>query len=321
MWLPDLPPFRSGGVDLVTLGENSLDVVGHCHAADPGLTKHTLAAFALQVGGQTATAAAAAARLGVSTRYVGAFGTDDWGVRVRDALVARGIDVRAVIRQGVSSRVAIVLVDGAGERVVYEHRQAALELGDDDIPAPWIEDARCLLVDGTSPRAARAAARMARRAGIPTLVDVDRLSDDTNRLLAEIDVIIVPEPFVAAWSGAADLGAGLHDLARAFPRAVAVVATRGAIGSLALIDGVRLVTPGYPVDALDTTGAGDAFRGGFAAAWIQLAARGRVSAADVLARANATAALNCRAAGAQGALPTLGEVEQLVTGTPRERSN
>ena len=90
---------------------------------------------------------------------------------------------------------------------------------------------------------------------------------------------------------------------------------------MALVGGGLLVTPGYPVAALDTTGAGDAFRGGFAAAWVQSAGQGRVSAAAVLARANATAALNCRGAGAQGSLPTMAEVEQLVTGTPRARSN
>lgn len=321
MWLTDLPPSRPGGVDLVTIGENSLDVVGHCQAADPGLTKHTLSSFALHVGGQTATAAAAAARLGVAARYIGAFGADDWGTRVRDTLAARGVDVRAVIRNGASSRVAIVLVDGAGERVVYEHRSPELELGPDEVPAAWIEDARCLLVDGTSPAAALAAARIARRAGIPSLVDVDRRSDATDRLFAEIDVIVVPEPFVRAWTGSRDLEAGLEDLGRAFPRAHALVATRGAAGSVALVDGIRLVTPGYPVAVLDTTGAGDAFRGGFAAAWVRLSARGRVPAADVLARANATAALSCRGAGAQGGLPTAAEVEQLVTGTPRARSN
>jgi sugar/nucleoside kinase (ribokinase family) len=69
-------------------------------------------------------------------------------------------------------------------------------------------------------------------------------------------------------------------------------------------------TPAFPVPVVDTTGAGDAFRAGLAAAWV----RGGEAAtlARALAVANATAALNCRAEGAQQGLPSWEEVSALV---------
>ena len=76
-------------------------------------------------------------------------------------------------------------------------------------------------------------------------------------------------------------------------------------------EGCEIRTRAYRVDVVDTTGAGDAFRGGLAAAWVRLDAAAPLE--DILRYANATAALNCRAVGAQTALPTWAEVEGLVT--------
>ena len=91
------------------------------------------------------------------------------------------------------------------------------------------------------------------------------------------------------------------------------IATLGERGALAF-DGERSIEcPAYPVDALDTTGAGDAFRGGFI--WALLRGYGAESAVRT---ANAVAAMNCRVLGAQGGLPDRGELEAfLADATPR----
>lgn len=306
-------------VDIVTFGENSLDFVGRYQTSRPGKTKRALDSFDLHVGGQTATAAAACARLGLRTRYVGSFGTDEWGGRVRRALGGLGVDVRAIERPGVQSRVAVVLVDQTGERTVLEYRHPGLELEPANLSLETLVAGRVLLVDGTSPRAALAAAQYARRMAVPTLVDVDTVTPEICALLQAIDIIIVPEPFVGEWSGRSDLGAGLRAMAAEFSSASAIIATRGPAGSIALAGETEVHTPGYAVAVVDTTGAGDAFRGGFAAAWVRSAGRGPI--ADLLRFANATAALNCRAVGAQTSLPDLDDVNRLVTGAARDRSN
>ena len=88
-----------------------------------------------------------------------------------------------------------------------------------------------------------------------------------------------------------------------------VCVTLGAEGSLARCGGREIHTPAFAVDCVDSTGAGDAFRGGFAAGCLR-SPDGDIE--DVLAYANAVAALNCRALGARGGLPTADDVEALL---------
>jgi sugar/nucleoside kinase (ribokinase family) len=296
-------------VDLVTLGENSLDFVAVAGADRAVGGKQRLRAFDVFPGGQTATAAVAGVRLGLRARYVGAFGSDEWGRRSRSALDEAGVEVVAVEHRDAPSRVAVVVVDADGDRHVLEHRDARLCI--DPIPAGAIESARTLIVDATDVAAAQAAARRARAAGVSAIVDVDRVDDDVHALLDLIDVIVVPASFLDAATGVSAPGAALERLAASQPSASAVVVTLGEEGSLARAQGREVRTPAYRVGVVDTTGAGDAFRGGLAAAWIRLGPGAPID--DVLRYANATAALNCRAVGAQTALPTWAEVEELVT--------
>jgi sugar/nucleoside kinase (ribokinase family) len=86
------------------------------------------------------------------------------------------------------------------------------------------------------------------------------------------------------------------------------VTLRGS-GSLTGCSGREIRTPPFKVDCIDSTGAGDVFRDAFAAGCLAMP-RGDLE--EVLRFANAAAALNCRALGSRGALPTAGEVERLV---------
>ena len=98
-------------------------------------------------------------------------------------------------------------------------------------------------------------------------------------------------------------------MAREF-EAPLVCVTLGQEGSLARVAGREIRTPAFAVDCVDSTGAGDAFRGGFAAG--VPAVRRTRDIEDVLRYANAVAALNCRALGARGGLPTADEVNRLL---------
>jgi sulfofructose kinase len=309
----------AAATDLVAFGENSLDFVAELPAGEPPAGKRQLRSFRVRPGGQMATAAIGAARLGLRVHYVGAFGDDDWGARVRATLVAEGVRVEAIVRRGVPTRAAIVLVSADGERDVLESRHPDLRIELNELPIAVLVNARVLLIDHTHGPASVEAARAARQAGVPTVVDIDQVGADVDHLLDQIDVIICPEPFVRAWSGFQNVEAGHAALARRFSRAAVVVVTCGPAGSVALAGGRRLVSHGFRVVPVDTTGAGDAFRAGFIAAWVRAGDGGDLEA--MLERANATAALNCRAAGAQAGLPSLAEVEALLNEAQRVRSN
>lgn len=313
-----LRPARPTDIDVVALGENSLDFVARLGSANgmplPGMAlngKTALTGFSLQPGGQMATAALGCARLGLRARYIGAFGDDEWASRIRQPLERVGVDVVGIVRHGASSRIAVVLVDETGDRRVLEHRDTSMSIETADITPNVIADARVLLIDATHPLAARHAVRWAREAGTLTIVDVDRPSDITDSLIGEVDVVVVPEPFVAEATGERSLHHGLEQLARRCAYAALVVATCGEKGSVAY-DGDRFVTtPASRVSVVDTTGAGDAFRAGLAAALVRLGAEASVD--DLLQFANATAALNCRAIGAQAGLPSFDEVRAQIS--------
>jgi sugar/nucleoside kinase (ribokinase family) len=258
-------------------------------------------------------------------RYIGVFGGDVWAARVREALARESVDVLAIEVPEATNRLAVVMVDPSGDRVVYEYRDVRLYCRDRAPVIAAVRQARIALVDATDLDASIAIARAARAAGVLTIVDVDRVEAATADLLAAIDVLVAPEEFVAAFTGTAHLGAGLRAMADEYG-STAAIATRGEGGSLAWAGGREVATPGYQVPIVDTTGAGDAFRAGLCCAWLRQAASAKAAGGSldfdhILHWANATAALSCRALGAQSGLPHAEEVAALVTRGPEGRSN
>jgi sulfofructose kinase len=298
-------------------GLNSIDLVTVVAEFPAPNTKQRLQRFARLPGGQIATAMTACARLGWRASYIGSFGDDDMGALSRHSLTSEGVDISASRTiPGASNQFAVVLVDArSGERTVLWDRHPALSIEPAHVPKAAVTSGRLLIVDCHQTAASAQAARYARQAGIPTIVDVEKVRPGIGDLLQNIDVIIAAEEFPSALTGYDNTGRALGILARAFGATLACV-TLGAHGSLAWCNGREIRTPPFSVDCVDSTGAGDAFRGAFAAGCL-LMPDGDVE--DVLSYANAVAALNCRALGARGGLPTPEEVEQLMQTCPELR--
>jgi sugar/nucleoside kinase (ribokinase family) len=163
-------------------------------------------------------------------------------------------------------------------------------------------------VDCHETEAALTAARYARHAGIPTVIDVERVRPQVPELLRLIDVILAAESFPAELTGYAEQGRALAAIAREYGSALVAV-TLGERGSLAWCAGQEIRTPAFPVECVDTTGAGDAFHGGFVAGWLR---QPNADIEDLLVYANAVAALNCRGLGARGGMPTPEDVDRLI---------
>jgi sulfofructose kinase len=292
------------------LGLNSIDLLAVVAEYPESNTKQRLQRFARLPGGQIATALTVCARLGWKTLYVGSFGDDPFGTLSRDSLTAEGVDVsgsRTV--PGATNQFAIVLVDArSGERTVLWDRHPGLSIDPATVTRESATSGRMLIVDCHETRAATQAARYAREAGLPTVVDVERVRPGIKELLQNIDAIIAAEAFPSELTGYEETGRALEAMAREFGSPIVCV-TLGSEGSLTLTGGREVRTPAFQVDCVDSTGAGDAFRGGFAAGCLR-APDGEIE--DVLRYANAVAALNCRALGARGGLPTTDEVEQLL---------
>ena len=305
-------PAGSKPFDVAGFGLNSIDLVAVVAEYPVSNTKQRLQRFARLPGGQMATAMATCATLGWRARYVGSFGDDDLGALSRESLTAQGVDISAGRTvAGATNQFAVILVDArSGERTVLWDRHPALTMEPGDVPQDAVTSGRLLIVDCHQTAASARAARYAREAGIPTIIDVEKVRPGIADLLQHIDAIIAAEEFPAAFTGHEDPGRALEVMGRDSGASVVCV-TLGARGSLAWCNGREIRTPPFQVDCLDSTGAGDVFRGAFAAGCLAMP-DGDIE--DVLRFANAAAALNCRALGSRGALPTAGEVEQLLTG-------
>ena len=305
-----LAPRTARSFDVVGLGQNSVDLVVLTAEYPAANTAQHVLRFARLPGGQIATALAACARLGWAARYVGRFGGDDLGTLARESLVREGVDVTASQTVAdAANRFAVVLVDArTGDRTVLWDRDPKLSMEPGEVPRDVVTSGRLLIVDAQESGASTQAARCAREAGIPTVLDVDQVAPGVEQLLEQIDVVIAAEGFPSALTGYDDPGRALEAMARQC-RASIVCVTLGVEGSLARCGGREIRTPARAIDCVDSTGAGDAFRGGFVAGCLR-APGGDLE--DALNYATAVAALNCRAIGAQSGLPTPDEVEQLL---------
>ena len=309
-----LPGRNSRPFDFVAVGEGGVDVISLVDRL-PALDQKT-SASTLHVlpGGQAATAAVGVARLGWRSRWIGTTGDDDWGRQLRHALQHDGVDVAAPCRSVAATRSAVVFVENAsGRRAIVESRDSTLDSRADEISNELLCTGRIVLVDGTDMQLSLRAAKAARRAGLRTMVDLDRHHPSAMQLLAEIDIVILPVELVQDLSATSGPGEGVRSLAASLPQAALVVATLGEEGAVAWCRGEEVRVPAAAARVRDTTGAGDAFRAGFAARWLETADSG-ADVSDLLEYAALVAGLSCRKLGAQAGLPTAAEVAQARSG-------
>ena len=295
-------------VDVVGVGANSLDFVYQLPAyplPDSPTAKLRIRRHLLSPGGQVATALCTCASLGLRTRYVGTVGDDANGARLLEALTGRGVDTSGAIARHAANPYAVILLDDRGERVVLWDRDPALRLAPGDVPDAAFAGARVVHVDDVDVEASIDVATRASAAGARVTSDIEQVTPRTRALIDAVSVAIFDEHVTSALVPGASLDDALRSL-RTRPDQWLCV-TQGRRGAT-LLAGDRLYTAGaYTVPVVDTTGAGDVFRGGF----IHALLRGDAPDA-VLRAANAAAAVSCTRLGAIGGVPTLDEVEALI---------
>jgi len=298
------------------VGANSVDYVYRlpdAPRADSPTAKLRITSHSVSCGGQMATALSACAALGLRSAYVGAIGTDDNGRLLQQALAGRGIDLSHLVTRSGTNQFAVITVDErTGERIVLWDRDERLLLQPAEIPAALIADARLLHVDDVDEEAAIRAAKLAREAGVPATSDLDRVTNRTAELVASVSIPIFAEHVLPAITGEHDYERALRKLRRTHAGILCV--TLGPRGSMMLTGDDLCIEPGFPIVAVDTTGAGDVFRAGFIHALL-----GGASPSGILRFANAAAAVSCTKAGALNGVPGMDEVTSFMAATPALR--
>lgn len=206
---------------------------------------------------------------------------------------------------------ATILVDDAGENAIVVVPGANALVDAAAVPDAALKPGALLLLQNEVPCAANAmlAARAA-RAGVRTLLNAAPARPLPHELLGMIDTLVINEGEAAALAAAFGWPARAEAFAAAAATAIAslgVVVTLGAAGAVSVRAGaaIRVDAPRVPV--VDTTGAGDAFVGAFAAALAAGADHG-----EALRSAVAAGSLACTARGAQPALPMRAAIDALL---------
>lgn len=296
--------------DAVGFGLNAVDhlvVVPEYPAFDSKirLVQHMQAA-----GGQTATAMVTLSRLGLKTAYAGRFGSDREGRFGLATLKDEGVDTEfAEVVEGARNQIAFIIIDErSGERTIIWDRDERLAYRRAEAPVALASRGRVLHLDACDPPACAETARAARSAGTLVSADIDNIYEGLPELLPLIDILISSTEFPARLTGISDERAALLEIKARYGSSI-VGMTRGTSGALILCEGQFIEACAYAVPECcrDTTGAGDAFHGGF----IYGLLRGLDVEATMQA-ANATAALKCRNLGARTALPTRAELNEFL---------
>lgn len=295
--------------DVVGVGANSVDYVYQLPAypeRDGPNAKMRISSHSLSCGGQVATALCTCTAMGLKTKYIGATGTDDNGRRLRDELARRDVDMTDAVIRDVTNQFAVIMVDEqAGERIVLWDRHEGLTLRPRELPPEILTAARVVHVDDVDQDAAIRAALIARAAGVVVTSDIDRITPRTEELVAAVTMPMFAEHVPKALTGEVDFERALRKLRRLNAgRMCVTLGPRGAI----MLDGDRLYQePAFVIDAVDTTGAGDVFRGALIVAML----RGD-GAQEMLRFANAAAGVSCTRLGAINGVPTREEATRLM---------
>jgi sugar/nucleoside kinase (ribokinase family) len=266
------------GRALLVIGDVATDIVALLDAP-PAPHTDTAARISVRAGGSAANTAAWAAHAGAAVRLLSRVGADsaDWH---RGELAAVGVEPHLVVDPDRPTAVVIALVDAKAERSFLTDSGAAVHLGPDDWDPALLDGVARLHLSGyllfSAPgrRLAARAIAAARAAGVPVSVDpastgfIERLG--VPAFLAALDGVELLLPNLAEarlLTGATDPRACAERLSAAFGTAVVKLGPGGAIAAhggtvLARADGV-------PTAAVDSTGAGDAFSGGFLAACLR----------------------------------------------------
>jgi sulfofructose kinase len=299
--------------DIVGVGLNATDTLIFVdrYPASPG--KARILREVVSLGGQVASALTVCARFGFRARYVGCVGDDERGRVQLSSLSCLGIDVSDVkIRSGCSSQCAYIVVDvSTAERTIIWNRDDRLAIAPEDVNEAQIGGARLLHIDGHDTAAVARASAIARALGIPVSADVDTIYPGLETVLPNVDYLISGSGFPAAWTREPDPFRALERLGNEYGCRVAA-STLGEYGALARVEGRFCYIPGFQVDAVDSTGAGDVFHGAFCYAVLD-----GMKMADALEFACAAAALNCTAPGTRGGIRELGEIRAFMRNASR----
>ena len=265
-------------------------------------------------GGKGANQAVAAARMGGRTSMVGRVGDDIFASQALRALVDSGVNVETVgITQGESTGIAVISIDDMAQNQIIQVLGANNTCGEEEAAhvLTLLEHASTLLLQlEVSVDLSLRCARAARERGVRVILDPSPVRPLPEAFYSCCDIITPNETDAQALVGkpVTDLASAADAARILLERGVGVaIITLGPQGTFwATSEGSEYV-PAFPVNGIDSVGAGDAFNGALAVALSEGLELGRA-----VKVASAAGALSVTRSGAQDSMPTCAEVEELL---------
>ena len=296
---------------IVVVGSSNTDMVVKTKRI-PGVGETVTGGnFVMAAGGKGANQAVAAARLGAEVTFVAKVGQDMFGDRAIEAYRAEGIITDCIFRDSQNATgVALILVDDRGENLISVASGAnhALTVEEVDGTAQRIRAADVVMLQLEIPLdVVQRVAELAADAGVPVILDPAPAPDGPlpSSLLRRVTYLTPNESESRKLTGLAveDESTARRAAQKLLQQGIRnVVVTLGSKGALVAGD-ETLFVPAHPVEALDSTAAGDAFNGGLAAALAQ-----GETIAEAVRQGSLVAAVSVTRMGAQPSLPTREEI-------------
>lgn len=302
---------------VVVVGSANTDMIVHCdYIPTPGETVLG-GEFVSAAGGKGANQAVAAARLGAEVTFIARLGTDMFGDRAIENYKTEGINTDAIVRDSnAPSGVALIMVDSQAQNIIAVAPGANSRLSSSNVESAeaLIAKADVMLLQLEIPlETVTVAARIARRQGVRVILNPAPATELSSDLLGFVDVLTPNNGEAYRLIGLApDDPTPRDEVAQTLRErgTQVVVMTLGEEGALIAGPGGTVTVPGFDVNPVDTTGAGDGFNAGLAVAL----ARDPDDLQGAVRYANAVGALTTTQVGAQPSLPRQSAVEALLTG-------
>lgn len=302
-------------LDVVAVGELNPDLILDGLPGPPVLGREILASRStFTLGSSTALCAANLAALGLKVGIVGKVGDDPFGDFVIRALGERRIDTSRVIRDGAVRTGVTVSLAYPEDRAMVTYPGAMAHLLAEEVDLDYLASARHLhlsslfLQRAIQPGCA-GLFRAVKERGLTISLDPgwdpeEKWDAGIGGLFPSLDVLFLNQAEVSAMTGEAEWREAAASLASRVPT---LVVKRGRSGAVAFRQGTTWEHPGFAVEAVDPTGAGDAFDAGFLFGWLA-----GWPAPACLLWGNACGALTVGSPGGSGAFASSAEVEAFI---------
>ena len=323
--------------DVICLGEALIDFI----PLEKGVSLMEVSGFRKAPGGAPANVAAGLSKLGNPSAFLGKVGDDPFGRFLEKTFAANGVDTGHMLFDP-TARTGLAFVsltaEGVPEFMFYRNPSADMLLTADEIDVEFIKSARAFhygsitLISEPSKSATEAAIRYASEGGLlisydpnlrkPLWPSLDQAKEQMLAAMAYPHVVKVSEEelaFLTDRSDTSDLSDMSDQLMASYPNIMLLAVTRGAEGSYFQTKRAEGFIPGFPVDVVETTGAGDGFVAGLLHCMLAMTSEPndirkihRIDLARIFHFANAVAALTTTKPGAITALPSRADVEKLL---------